>query len=260
MPHHLGLRTVELLALASITILPACGKDKIQGPEAEVKKVDVKLELPPVPPFDLPPAPGDGSHTVKELRVKGKKLFDTSVTVKGIVTFAYDCPTAIRTPDEKDKDVLKRIEDDPTLCQRPKFYIGDTAQTAVEKSLWVVDVPRPYNKQEIKNIQKRDRIYDPNNPKCEPDERDKAKQWCPPYAVGDEVVITGDFKMSSPHSERNSDGLLVFKSMKNTTKNWESPPPPPPPAGAPTSTAPTAPTAPTKPSPQDLVNKKPAHG
>ena len=59
------------------------------------------------------------------------------------------------------------------------------------------------------------------------------------------------WKMSSPHSERNSDGLLVYKKMKNVTQGWESPPPNPEaatPGGAPPEGA--------KPSPEDLVKKK----
>ena len=49
------------------------------------------------------------------------------------------------------------IDDDPTMCERAKFYIGDTADTPAEKSLWVVDVPRPYNKLELERIKKPDR-------------------------------------------------------------------------------------------------------
>ena len=70
--------------MACLVALPlvACDKDKHKGPDAEVKKTDVKLDLPAVPAFDLPAAPSDGSRTVKELRVKGKKLLDTEVTVE----------------------------------------------------------------------------------------------------------------------------------------------------------------------------------
>ena len=250
MSHRLGVCTISLLSLF------ACGKDKLSGPEAEVKKTDVKVDLPAVPAFDLPPAPTDGSHTVKELRVKGKKLFDTEITVHGFVTFAYDCPTAVRKPDETDAELKKRLDEDPTLCERPKFYIGDAKDTPPEKSLWVVDVPRPYNKLEMERIQKRDR----NQPdRCEPNEKDPKKMICPPYAVGDEVTVTGDFKMSSPHSERNSDGLLVYKKMKNTTQgNWETPPLETAPGG-PTNT-PGAPPAGSKPSPEDLVKGKKKSG
>lgn len=248
MPQRLGLRTALLACLVPLGLgSTACEKDKLKGPEAEVKKSDVKLSLPAVPDFALPPANADGSHSVKELRVKGRKLLDSEVTVKGIVTWAYDCATAIRTPGQTDKEVQKMIDDDPTKCERAKFYVGDTADTPAEKSMWVVDVPRPYNKLELERIKKPDR----NQPdRCEPNEKDPKKMVCPPYKVGDQVEITGSWKMASPHSERNSDGLLVYKSMKNVTQNWESPPADAsatPPAGGP---APGE-----RPSPQDLVNQ-----
>ena len=254
MSHVLGVRTT---IFACLVLAGACGKDQIQGPAAEVKKTDVKLDLPAVPAFDLPPAPADGGHSVKELRVKGKKLFETDITVHGFITWAYDCATAVRKPDETDKDLQKRLDEDPTLCERPKFYIGDGKDTPAEKSLWVVDVPRPYNKLEMERMKKPER----NLPdRCEPNEKDPKKNICPPYTVGDEVSITGTFKMSSPHSERNSDGLLVYKKMKNLTQNWETPDIAPPPgtgSGAAPAAGGTPPPA-TKPSPSDLVKKKPA--
>ena len=235
MPHRLGLGTV----LLGIAVLGACEKEKF--PPAEVTKPDVKLELPAVPAFDLPPQPADGSHTIKELRVKGRKLLESDISVHGFITWAYDCPTAVRKPNEDDKALQKRLDDDPTLCERAKFYIGDAKDTPAEKSLWVTDVPRPYNKLEMERIKKPERNFGTYPDRCEPNEKDVKKAICPPYTVGDEVEITGSFKVSSPHSERNSDGLLVYKKMKNITQNWESPvielpppgpgaPPPPPPA------------------------------
>lgn len=251
-----GVRTISSAWLiASLIGVAACDKDKLKGPEAEVKKSDIKVDLPAVPAFDLPPAPGDGSHTVKELRVKGKKLLDSDITVHGFITWAYDCATAVRKPEESDKDVQKRIDEDPTLCERPKFYIGDAKDTPPEKSLWIVDVPRPYNKLEMERMKKPER----NLPdRCEPGEKDPKKNICPPYAVGDEVTVTGTFKTSSPHSERNSDGLLVYKKMTNITQNnWTTPDIElPPGAGSAASTAPTTLPPAAKPSPEDLVKKK----
>ncbi len=247
MPHRPGVCTVSLVSLVAAAALGGCQGDKLKGPEAEVKKTDIKVDLPAIPAFDMPPANADGSHSVKELRVKGKKFLDTDITVKGVITWAYDCPTAVRKADETDKDLQKRLDDDPTLCERPKFYIGDTASTPPEKSLWVVDVPRPYNKLEVERIKKPERTA-PD--RCEPGEKDPKKMICPPYKVGDEVVITGTFKQSSPHSERNSDGLLVYKSLKNATQNWETPPLVAPPPGAPPAPAPA-----TKASPTDLMKK-----
>jgi len=159
MPHRVTVRTTCLLFLATVCA-PACSKGGGGGPEAEVTKSPVKVDLPAVPAFDLPPASADGGHSIKELRVKGRKLFDTDITVHGFITWAYDCATAIRQPNETDAQVQDRIdspkildkktgkmEGDPTLCERPKFYIGDSKDTPPERSLWVVDLPRPYNRQ-----------------------------------------------------------------------------------------------------------------
>ena len=255
MPHTSGLRTVLFVSLIPLA-LTACEKDKLKGPDAEVKKPDVKLSLPAVPGFELPASNSDGSHSIRELRVKGRKLLDSDITVKGIVTWAYDCTTAVRTPGMTDKDVQKMIDEDPTKCERAKFYIGDTADTPAEKSLWIVDVPRPYNKLELERIKKKDRTLAMYPDRCEPDEKDPKKMICPPYAIGDQIEITGSFKTASPHSERNSDGLLVYKKMKNVTKNWETPPLDPaavPPAGGPGAGGPAP--AGTKASPADIVKK-----
>jgi hypothetical protein len=222
MPHTPGLRTTLVAVLLPLALV-ACEKDKLKGPEAEVRKSDVKIDLPAVPAFDLPAANPDGSHSVKEMRVKGKKLLDSEITVKGVVTWAYHCPTAVRQPGMSDQDVQKMIDEDPTKCERAKFYIGDSADTPAEKSMWVVDVPRPYNKLEIERIKKPDRNLGMYPDRCEPGEKDPTKNVCPPYAVGDQVEVTGTWKLASPHSERNSDGLLVYKRMKNLTQNWESP-------------------------------------
>ena len=143
--------------LVTLVVLGGCDRDKSKGPEAEVQKTEIKLNLPAVPAFDLPPAPSDGSHTVKEMRVKGKKLLESDITVKGVITWAYDCPTAVRQPGMSDKDLQKMIDDDPTKCERPKFYVGDAPDTPAEKSLWVVDVPRPYNKLEMKRLKAKER-------------------------------------------------------------------------------------------------------
>jgi len=255
MPHVFGVRTISSAWL--ITALfgaAACDSSKsLKGPEAEVKKSDIKVDLPAVPAFDLPASPGDGSHTVKELRVKGKKLLESDITVHGFITWAYDCATAVRKPEETDKDVQKRIDEDPTLCERPKFYIGDAKDTAPEKSLWIVDVPRPYNKLEMERMKKPER----NLPdRCEPNEKDPKKNICPPYAVGDEVTITGTFKTSSPHSERNSDGLVVYKKMNNVTQNWQTPDIELPPGAGSAAGTPTTPPPAGKPSPEDLVKHK----
>jgi tetratricopeptide (TPR) repeat protein len=175
------------------------------------------VQLPNVPSFTLPAPPTDGTHTVKELRVAGGKLLDTSLAVRGVITWVYDCVTDIRRAGESDRQVHARIDADPTLCERPKFYVGDTRDTPPDQSLWVVDVPREYNKLELQVTSKQDRTQ-PD--RCEPG--DHARKLCPPYKVGDEVLVVGKLATSSPHSERNSDGLLVYAAMRNDTQHWET--------------------------------------
>jgi len=153
--------------------------------------------FPAVPSFELPQAE-PGFENPRALRVKGKKLLDTKITVKGYIIWVYSCVDEVRTPGEKPAAAQKRIDEDPTLCERPKFYLGMDKKTPVEKGLWVVDVPRLPNKLEKARLPK-----------------DELKNWpkVPKFKLGDYVAVTGDFKLSSPHSERNSDGLLVFASL-----------------------------------------------
>lgn len=232
MPHPYGLRTVLLPGLVpALALLGAagCESDKLKGPAAEVKKSEVKVNLPPVPSFDLPPPNPDGSKSVREMRVRGKKLLDSDVTVKGVITWVYDCKTALRQPGMSDKEVEKLMYEDQTKCERAKFYIGDKPDTPAEKSMWVVDVPRPFSKIELERLKpasQKDELANPSSRRCDI----KKKGDCPVYEVGDEVVITGKWSLSSPHGDRNSEGLLVYKKMKNVTKNWDAPEPPPEPA------------------------------
>jgi hypothetical protein len=256
MPHHHDLRTALLGTLAVLGATgvaggaTGCDNGKMKGPEAEVKKSEMKLNLPKIPPFDLDAPPAAGSHTGKEMRVKGKKLLESEVTVKGVITWAYDCRTAIRQPSMSETELTKMIDEDPSKCERPKFFVGDSGETPAEKSLWVVEVPRPYYKIELERLSKEELRNPPAN-RC--DAKDPKKAACPPYKVGDKVEITGTWKLSSPYSERNSDGLLVYKRMKNVTQNWESPAVEAKPGAA-------SPPGPTKPSPQDLVNRGKRNG
>src|SRR5262249_51350341 len=162
------------------------------------------------PGFELPPPNPDGSKSVKEMRVKGKKLLDSDITVKGVVTWVYDCKTALRQPGMTDDDVEKVMFEDQTKCERAKFYVGAAAETPAEKSMWVVDVPRAFTKRELKNLKpkaQQDDLKNPSSLRCD----SKKKDDCPVYEVGDHVEITGTWKLSSPHGDRNSDGLLVYK-------------------------------------------------
>ena len=153
-----------------------------------------------------------------------------------------------------DKTVQKIIDEDPTKCERAKFYLGDAADTPAEKSMWVVDVPRPFSKIELERLKppaQKEELANPANRRCD----SKKKGDCPVYDVGDQVVITGSWKLASPHGDRNSDGLLVYKMMKNVTKSWDSPEPPPADPNAAGADG-GAGGAGAKLSPQDLVDQK----
>lgn len=200
----IGLSFSLLAALAG-----ACGEDQFKGAEAEVGREKIKPDLPAVPAFDLPPVAEGGQHSVKELRVKGRKFLDQEITVKGYVTWIYDCATAIRTPEMSDEDVKKIIEEDPMRCSRPKFRIADSPDAGEDRSIKVVEVPRYPTAQERKVYKE-----EVKNPEI----------WrpVPPLKVGDEVVVTGEWKQRAPHGDSDMEGLLVYKSLQNVTQQWDT--------------------------------------
>src|SRR5687767_10535419 len=122
----------------------AQGKDLVPPPP-EVGAPDAKVDLPALPTFELPPSE-PGFVSVPELRVNGKKYLDTEVKVKGYVIWVYDCAVANAKPGESRAQTQKRVDEDPTMCERKKLYVGESPKTPLEKGLWVVSVPRPPNK------------------------------------------------------------------------------------------------------------------
>jgi hypothetical protein len=188
--------------------LGACKEDALKGAQAEVQPHKIKVTMPTVPSFEVPKPHPDGSHTIKEMRVQGKRYLKEQIQIRGYVVWVYDCATAIRQPDEDDAAVAKRIETDPTLCRRPAFYMGDTPDTPVERAAWVVEVPREMTKLEKKNLAK---------------EQIEAWPPVPVYKVGDEVVVTGQWLLASPRGESNTDGLLVYQGLNNITQGYQSP-------------------------------------
>jgi hypothetical protein len=202
------LLVVPALSTGVLLLLAGCQEPQLKGAKAEVQTDQLKVTLPAVPSFDVPKANADGSHTIKEMRVAGGKYLDSEVTIHGFVVWVYDCATAIRKAGESDESVKKRIEEDPMQCRRPTFYLGDDRSTPAERAVWVVEVARQPTFLEKKNLPK-----------------DVIKNWppVPVYAVGDEVLVTGKWATSSPHGEGNTDGLLIYKSMKNVTQNVDTP-------------------------------------
>ena len=105
MPHVLGVRTtIFCVPGCSLVACAAAARTRSRAPRPRSRRPTSSSTFRRCRRSTLPPAPADGSHSVKELRVKGKKLLDTDITVHGFITWAYDCPTAVRKPDETDKD------------------------------------------------------------------------------------------------------------------------------------------------------------
>lgn len=194
------ISVAALVTFTQAVVLSSCGGDPLAAPQPEVGKGTIKLTLPTPPAFDMPEPHPDGTHSVREMRLKSRKLLDTEVQVKGFVTWAYDCVRELQGQDESEAEVRKKVEADPTICQRPHFYLGDTPDTPGEKSIWVMDVPRKLRADERQRLSRAERAALPNVPDFEP---------------GDEVIVTGTWATQSPTGSTNSEGLLVYGSMEN---------------------------------------------
>ena len=214
--------------LAGGSLLVGCDSHKLSGEESEIKPHNTKLNLPEVPPFDLPKPYDSDTHSVKEMRVQGKNFLgkeDQTIKIHGFVTYIYDCISSIKQPGQTDADVKKIIDADPTKCRRPAFYIGDDKSTPPDHSVWVVEVPRAPRDDEKKGMTKDQKGYQ--------ERYDKGVivslegYVVPPVALGDEVVVTGTWKQVSAHGESDSNGLLVYKELVNKTQNWTMPTPKP---------------------------------
>jgi tetratricopeptide (TPR) repeat protein len=175
--------------------------DDLPGPQPEAIKDPAPVEVPPVPAFDLP-AVEPGLHTPRELHVHGKRVLGTEVKVKGYITWVYDCTAVLlaSNPHATRAQIQVAIAKDPSLCERPKFYLGDSKTAPRDSSIWVVDVPQPPTKAD-RDRMSRDEL--------------KASQQAPKLVVGDYVLVTGTWAIQSPHAEHNTDGLLVYKSLEH---------------------------------------------
>ena len=167
-------------------------------PAPEVSDEAARVDLPAVPRFALPSLP-DGLHSPSEVLIAGHALRDTRIRVAGYITWIYDCAAALAAPKTTRAQIQRMIEGDPSLCERHKFYLGDTRKTPKDRALWVVDVPRRPFKVEKEHLP-----------------AEQLANWpaVPRLAVGAHVVVTGTFALASPHLERNSDGLLVYEAIE----------------------------------------------
>lgn len=192
---------------------PKMEPDDLPGPQPEVSGETAKVDLPAIPAFALPSLE-PGFHGARELRVRGNAVLGTEIKVKGYITGIYDCAAAlaVTNPGATRAQIVRAINKDPTLCERPKFYLGDTRDAARDASIWVADVPRPPTKAERGNRK--------------PSELKGVWPEVPRLAIGDYVVVTGTWALTSPHGEHSTDGLLVYKALEHVA-------PPAPPAAAP---------------------------
>ncbi len=174
--------------------LAACGGGQSGQTAAgnEVVETQTRIELPAPPEFVAPQPNPDGTHGALEMRRNSGKYLEQVVKIKGYVVFKYDCIQVLGP---------KVYKDTPDKCERPHFYIGDEKDTSIERSLWVVEVPRAPREDEKKVLPKEEL----NNPELWPPE--------PKYALGDQVEVEGTWSTKSPKGFVNSDGLLIFKNM-----------------------------------------------
>lgn len=199
---RIAARLPMVLVVTGVAFATGCEKDQLQGAKAEVVKTDTKLDLPAPPAFDLPKPNEDGTHPAREMRLKGRKLLNTEVQVKGYITWIYDCAAELRKPEMTDADVAKLIDEDPTRCHRPHFYLGDAADTPENQTVWVVEVDRTLREDETKGLSPEDKLTVP---------------IVPQFKLGDQVLVIGEWKQASPHGFAKSEGLVVYKCLKNLT-------------------------------------------
>ena len=192
------------------------------APRPEVAETQIKLDLPAPPEFVEPKPYPDGSHSVTEMRLRSPKFLDQQVKVTGFVVFKYDLETCARDVGEKlvrenpklcegKKDVIectqkvgqKAVADSPDRCDRPYFYLADAPNASFEKSIWIVEVPRP-----LRDDEKRDPALVEAFKKAPPP---------PQLTVGQKVTVTGGWAIKSPQGFGNSDGLLVYAGSQPAT-------------------------------------------
>ena len=199
-----------------LVFLVACESPPNPGPRPEVEETQIKIDLPAPPDFVEPKPYPDGSHSVTEMRRKGQKMLEQQVKVTGYVVFKYDLGTCAQEVGAKlvgqdpklcdgKKDITecttkvgqKAVAESPDQCDRPYFYLADEPGASFEKSLWVVEVPRP-----LRDDERRDPALV---------EEFKKGPQPPSIKVGDKVTVDGTWTIKSPSGFGNSDGLLVYQ-------------------------------------------------
>jgi hypothetical protein len=212
------MRKTPVVLVTLVAALVGCQE---KGKKPMAAETQIKLDLPAVPDFTIPQPLPDGSHTVAEVRLRSAKLLDQQIKITGYVVAHYNLETCARDLGGKKVQAepklcdgkgdigacslavgKKIVEDTPNLCERPYIYLADTPSATAEKSVWVVEVPRPLRP---------DEVTDPLMVEA------YKKNPAPTIAVGQKVVITGKWMIKSPLGFGNSDGLLVYESLLPST-------------------------------------------
>lgn len=174
--------------------------DELKGPIPEIVTPLPRVALPPLPSFEVAPDHA-GYHTPSELRQRGKRWLGHELLVKGFVTGIYDCVADLsaKKPGTSRGVLVEMIENDPTVCQLPRFYLGQAPSIPRSLSISVVEVPRPPRRIEKKNMTLADEMRWPEVPKL---------------AEHDYLGVTGLWALESPHGERDSNGLLIYRHVQ----------------------------------------------
>jgi hypothetical protein len=198
---RLGFRTSLFVTLALGLLSPT--RASAQGQAV----APIKVNLPPPPNFDVVTAPvqyPSGEMSVYGLRKQMSKYLDKDVKVKAYLLEIYECPAEIRKCNDEAAAKAKREKragkaaaaPAPATekaacrpCDQPHFFIGDTADTKLERGLLVADYP-------VKD-------WKTNKPK-------------PLVAKAKEqYIITGTFAINSITGFAASNGLIIHKRMED---------------------------------------------
>lgn len=192
--------------------------DRVRTPVAPGKHevaTAARIDLPGVPEFPAILVAENG-HSVTEMRRLGAKYLGQSVKVTGYVTWKYSCVDVFMKEFQTQAAVAgKRLSEAKARkmaeqeyfehrerCDRPHFYIAEQPNASHQKSIWVVDVPRPPEGAAEEQLAKEDPAAWPAPPS---------------YAVGDQVVVEGQWSTRSPKGFINLSGLIVYAGFTNLT-------------------------------------------
>lgn len=163
--------------------------DDLPGPQLEVVQHPSGSGTPTIPPFTLP-ATEPGFRSPRELRVRGRPLLGVEVKVRGFVTWAYNCPEAlaIANPRATRAQIETAIHDNPALCERPMFSLGDAPDTSRDASITAVSPDPPV-------------------------------RGAPAFAAGDYVVVTGRWSVPAAPNGASREGVLVWSTVERAGPN-----------------------------------------